>query len=206
MARNPRTAAFCRVVGGVLLANGFEQEKNGRHWWLCSESGDYVSVAVQISTRFLRVVYVNIAVVPGSTFAFVKWLWPNTESVAGEGPLPEAGYLLERVRPVEAPRDTNLMLSTVERAEQLGAFVARDLADAVLPRFLRYLDRDALLETLDSMAAMAEVALRLRAGFLAETGDAEGADRAYGSADEDDEYQAPYREWLREYAAAHQQT
>ena len=210
MARNPRKAAFCRILSATLTAHGFEEGDGGRAWWLRSELGDYIAVNVQSSNNSANVVYVNIAVVPKPQLEYNRWLarrlWPDNEAAAHQGPDPSIGYLSERVNPVDAPdtRPWDHALHTVELARHIGALVARDLADPIVPRFRRYLDRDMLLSTLDRMGAMAGVARWLRAAFLAETGDVEDADRVYGPADEDDENQARQRQFLREYALAHQ--
>jgi hypothetical protein len=195
MARRPLTAALGRTIGTVLTEQGFESD--GLVWWLRSELGDFAVVDVQASRSLpgTENCFVNVASVPGPLFDWLRWLDPDDY---GDVPDASSGVLHERVQP---PGVGWLSLTSPAAQADVGAWVAAELTDQVLPRLLRRFDRAVLLAELDRQPASGH-SVMLRAAFRAEAGDMAGADEAFGPADEDDENMARYRTWLHEYAAS----
>jgi hypothetical protein len=198
MARRPLTAAFARVIGEMLTAEGFH-EADGMRWWLRSDLGDFAVIDVQTSKALpgLENCFVNMAAVPGPRYDFLRWLDPSWDY--GEAPGTVHGVWRDRVeRPGINPW---LTLTDKASAAELGGWVVSQLRERFLPRLRNFFDRDVLLAELAKRTASREAAV-YRASFLAEAGDAVAADAALGPAEDDDESMANYRRWLREYAAA----
>jgi hypothetical protein len=197
MARRPLTAAFGRMIGAMLTAEGFHEEE--LRWWQRSELGDFAVVDVRTSGAVpgSENFFVNVATVPGPLYAWMRWLNPVNDY--GEGPTSTLGVLRDRVL---LPGSPWLSLTDKASVSDLGAWIVAQLADPVLPRLRRRFDRDVLLAELDKQPGSGH-SVMLRAAFRAEAGDAAGADEAFGPQDEDDQNMTRYRTWLHEYAATH---
>ena len=198
MARRPLTTAFARIIGKALIAEGFH-EADGMRWWLRSELGDFAVVDVQTSRALpgLENCFVNVAIVPGPRYDWLKWLDLSWDS--GEAPRTVHGAWRDRV---DQPGRPWLTLTDKASVAELGAWMVDQLQDRVVPGLRRLLDRDGLVAELAKRTATREAAV-YRAAFLAEAGDAAAAENELGPDENDDESMAHYRTWLREYAAAH---
>jgi hypothetical protein len=78
----------------------------------------------------------------------------------------------------------------------------RQVGRPVRPLLRGFFDRGVLLAELAKKPATNQAVLN-RSAFLAEAGDAAGADATLGPIERDDKHLAHYRTWLHEYAAAH---
>jgi hypothetical protein len=199
MARRPLTTALARMIGEALTAEGFQTVPDGLRWWLRSDLGDFAVIDVQTSRALpgLENCFVNVAAVPGPRYDWMRWLNPANDT--GEAPGTVHWAWRDRVK-----EPGNAWLTLYDRATvaQVGEFVVAKLADPYVPLLRSFFDRDVLLAELAKKPATNQAVL-CRSAFLAEAGDAAGADAALGPIERDDVNLARYRSWLHEYAAAH---
>src|SRR4051812_47484293 len=199
MARRPLLTAFARLIGEMLTGEGFQTAPDGLRWWLRSDLGDFAVIDVQAARGLAgpENCFVNVAAVPGPRYDFLRWLNPANDT--GEAPGTVHWAWRDRVK---QPGEPWLALTDKTAVGTVGQLVLERLADPYLPLLRSFFDRDVLLTELAKKPATNQARL-CRSAFLAEAGDAAGADAALGPVEHDDENLARYRSWLHEYAAAH---